>query len=452
MRPKLTCALAALMIVLAGCQDDEVVSPGDRGSVEVTSDPAGALIELDGTATGKTTPSTIWDLSGRHEIVVRLERDGIAYGYRTQVDVSGDSLHRVHGPLMFRCATTNCLVVSARARDMGRMRIATQANGALLLRQGLGEGLLWPLGSSNSYASIGMPLIAMLSGTRDTLAMGIYDYAYLAGRPEPALSTTAERTTLRQSAWIVPPTNMLVSGAPTVRGIEVQEEVIGMPNSDIVYIKLTYKNITSLPSYRAADPLVPNSGLTFTQVYLGFGVDADIGDAQDDFITYESPLDMVYAYDSDFHEQIFNSAHVAQPAFLGLRIVDRPAGTNVVLNGWPSVFANTNGDWSAGSVNEPAGFGILSGTRSFLPDFEGTKIGFTPTVPGDYRMSVSAGPVTLAPGQEASITVALIVASPDSKQYTSGQRMAPGSPSDDERQIRKIAAPLFAKAQTAVAP
>ena len=455
MRKELIRVVTALTIMAAACSDDDgVISPGEGGSLEVTSDPQGALVELDGANTQKVTPATFWELSGRHNIVVRLDRDGIAYGYRTQVEVSGDSLHRIHGPLMFRCETTTCLLSAARNRDLGRLRIATQANGALMLRVGQGDGLLWPLGSSNSYASVGMPLIAMVAAPRDTLAMGIYDYDYLAGRPEPlpAVTTSGTRSVFRQSTWIVPPTAVLVTGAPTVRGIEVLEELTADANSDVVYIKLTFRNITDRASYRAADPLVPGGGLTFTQVYVGFGVDADVGIADDDFITYEPALDMVYAYDSNFQEQVFSTANAGAPALVGLRVVEKPANTNVVLNGWPSVFGSVSGDWSGGSVNEPAGFGILSGTRSFAPDHDGTQIGFTPATPGDYRMSVSAGPVTLAPGQETSITIALVMASPVAGEYTSGQAVAPGSPNDSNRNIRRIAATLIERARTAVAP
>jgi hypothetical protein len=452
MRSRMICVVATLLAISAiACREsDEVVSPGSRGSIEVSSDPAGASIELDNVATGRVTPATFWDLTGRHDILVRLERDAIAYGYRTQVQISGDSLHRVNGPLMFRCVTTTCLFASARARDLGRLRIMTQANGALMFREGAGEGLRWPLGSTNSYASMGMPLIAMVSGARDTLALGIYDYDYLAGRPEPVFTSTAERTTFRQPTWIVPPTNILLTGAPTVRGIEVQEELIGAANSDVVYLKLTFTNITNRDSYRAADPLVPNSGLTFSQVYLGFGLDADIGDADDDLITYEPTLDLVYVYDSNFREDMFNTTNASSPGLVGVKLVEKPENTNAILNAWPSTFGQFSGDWRGG-VNEPVGHSILSGARSFLPDEPGEKIGHTPGVVADYRISVTAGPVTLAPGQTASVTIAIIMALPVSGQYVAGQTVLPGSPTVQDRPIRRIAATLLEAARTAIA-
>jgi hypothetical protein len=446
----------AMMIGLAamGCKDEgETLEPGENTRVEITSDPDGASIELNEVPTGRTTPSTIFDIIGRQRILVRLERDGIGYGYRTEVDVRGDSLHRVTGPLMFFCSSTPCLQTSHRNRDLGRMRIASQANGALFMRAAQGEGLLWPIGSSNSYASIGMPLIAMISAARDTLALGIYDIDYLAGRPAPVVETSGERTTLRQSTWIVPPTSVIINNMPTVRGIEVEEELFGTTNSDVVFLRLTFRNITNRDSYRAADPVVPAAGLQFDQVYLGFALDADIGTSNDDMVTYEPALDLVYIYDGNFLEEVFNTANAGMPGLVGLKIVEMPIGATVkVLNAWPSTFGLGSGDWSAGTNTERGGFSMLSGFRSLDPDHPGRQVGHVPPDADDYRMSVSAGPVTLAPGAAATITVAIIMAPPVTGEYTTGQIVLPGNPSTDDRQIRRVAGTLLDRARTLVVP
>ncbi|HEY0672262.1 MAG TPA: PEGA domain-containing protein [Longimicrobiales bacterium] len=455
MQMKIACILAALIVLpVAGCgDDDESFGPGENTRLEITSDPSGANIELDGLTTGRTTPTTIFDIGGRHDVVVRLDRDGISYGYRTEIDVRGDSLHRVTGPLMFRCSNTTCLLGAARNRDFGRLRISTQANGALFMKSGQGEGLLWPLGTSNSHASMGMPMIAMLSGTRDTLALGIYDTHYLAGRPEPVLQTNAERTTLRQSTWIVPPTNVITSNAPTVRGIEVEEELIGSPDSEIVFLRLTFRNITDRETYRAADPVVPSGGLRFDNVYVGFALDPDIGASGDDMITYEPGLDLVYAYDYNFFEEIFNSAQTAAPGMVGLKIVEMPAGaTSKALNGWPGEFGVGSGDWAAGENTERGGYSMISGLRSLPPDYAGQLIGHTPTMPNDFRISVGAGPITLGPGQSTTITVAIIVAAPVETEYTPGQPVAPGDPSVADRQITRVAATLLNRARNLTIP
>ena len=456
MQTKHLSVLLAVAMMATACQDDdEAVAPGENTRVEILSDPANADIYVDEANSGKKTPSTFFDLAGQHDIIVRYDRDGIGYGYRTTIDVRGDSLHRFNGPLVYRCPRVDavCKLNSSRHRDLGRLRIFTQANGSLFMRTGQGEGLLWPTGSSNSYASTGMPLIAMVAGANDTLALGIYDTDYLAGRPEPVLTAGATSTSLRQSTWILPPPNVILSNAPTVRGIEVEEELIGAPNSDVVFLKLTFRNITNRESYRAVDPVVPSTGITFNQVYVGFGLDPDVGRSDDDLITYEPALDLVYAYDANFSEETFNAVNSAQPALVGLKLVTPPAGaTSKALNAWPLSIGTNPGDWHAGTPTERGGFSMLSGLRSITPDHPGQLVGYVPSTPGDYRMSVGAGPVTLAPGQETSITIAIIIAWPVAGEYISGQAVPAGNPSDDARQIRRVAADLFQRAREAVLP
>lgn len=449
-------AVMALLVLAAGCQDDgETLAPGENTRVEILSDPSNADIYVDETNSGKKTPATFFDLIGEHNIVVSVDRGGISYGYRTTIDVRGDSLHRFNGPLVYRCDRNNpvCKLSSARSRDFGKLRIYSQANGSLFMKSGMGEGLLWPIGTSNSYVSNGMPLIAMIGGAADTLALGIYDTDYLAGRPEPVFTAGTTGASLRQSTWIVPPTNVILSNAPTVRGIEVEEELTSSPDSNVILVKLTFRNITNRDSYRAIDPVVPNNGMTFNQVYIGFGLDPDIGSYDDDMITYEPALDLVYAYDSNFREEIFNAVDAARPGLLGLKIVKPPVGSTAkALNAWPVTIGANSGDWHAGTPTERGGFSMISGLRSLNPDYPGQLVGHVPTTPNDFRMAVGAGPVTLAPGQEASITVAIIIAPPVPGEYTSGLVVAPGNPGDDTRQIRRVAGTLLEKARAAIAP
>ena len=445
-------ALLALVALAAACQgDDEMLTPGENTRVEISSDPANADIYVDDANSGKKTPSTFFDLVGEHAITVRMDRDNIAYGYRTTIDVRGDSLHRFTGPLVYRCQRNDpiCKLNSSRNRDFGRLRIFTQANGSLFMRTGQSEGLLWPRGTSNSYVSAGMPLIAMVAGVADTLALGVYDTDYLAGRPEPVYTPSSSGAVLRQSTWIVPPTNVILSNAPTVRGIEVEEEITTTSDSNVVFLKLTFRNITNRDSYRAIDPVVPTGGMTFNQVYVGFALDPDIGTPSDDLVTYEPALDLVYAYDANFLEEIFNAADAGVPALVGLKLVKAPTGaTSKALNAWPITINNQSGDWQAGTATERGGFSMLSGLRSLPPDHPGQLIGYVASTPGDYRMSVGAGPVTLAPGEETSITVAIVIAAPVAGEFNTGQIVPAGNPTDEGRQIRRIAGTLFQRALT----
>jgi hypothetical protein len=448
-------ALAPLFmaaLALGACREsDQVVEPGDNARVEVTSDPAGAAIFLDNKSTGKVTPDLLRDLIGLHEVLVRSEIGGFVYGFRASVDVKGDSLHRVHGPLTLPCASEACWGTNRRYREINSLRPSTLPNGALFFYDASEKGLYWPVGSVNGYASMGLPLIGALAATRDTFALGIYDLNYLGGRPSPQVTSTADRFTLRQTFWVIPPSEIIFSFRQTIRGIEVEEELIGTSaTNDVAFIKLTYRNITNRASYQAMDPVVPSAGITYNWVYLGFGLDADIGTATDDMITYEPSLDMVYMYDMDFQEAMFPPGVNVAPGMVGLRLLQAPAGATArVLNAWPS-----SNDWHAGAgdLGERFGYGVLSGLRSLAPDLPGQQIGFAPVNAGDYRMSVTAGPITLEPGASASMTVAVILAAPVAGTYTSGSNVNPENPSATGRNIQRIAAALLDKARALVVP
>ena len=368
MNSRIIIAAALLGLAPIACREaDQPVGLADAGRFEVSSDPLGAAIWLDGVYTGKATPNFLRGVSteGEHEILVRMDRDGVTYGYRVSgVQAKTDSLITITGPLTVRCSSEACMVSSARYHTLGTLRIATQANGSLFSYNYQTAGLYYPNNSANSYVAIGMPMIAMTSGARDTLALGIYDAGYLAGRPAPDVTQNAERYAVKQTTWIVPPSTVISTFAPTVRGIEVREELIGMnATSGVAFLKLTFENITHTATYHAVDPILPVGGLTFNNVYVGFALDADIGDAMDDMITYDPSLNMVYAYDMDFADAALSQSWSSRPALIGLRMLDAPADGVAVLNAWRS-----DNDWHSGETSavfgEKTGFGVLSGTRS----------------------------------------------------------------------------------------
>lgn len=452
MRSRATTVLFALLLLGACRESDQVLTPGENARVEVTSDPEGGQIWLDGRNTGKVTPDLLRDIIGQHEILVRLERDGILYGFRhPQLEVKGDSLHKVFGALTMRCVSETCALQSHRYYNVGTLRPSTNPNGALFYYNATEKGLYWPTGTVDGYASIGTPLVAMVAGTRDTLSLGIYDVGYMAGRPAPESVNSADRFTLRQSFWVLPPAEIIFNLVPTVRGIEVAEELIGVNGTnDVAFVRLTFRNITNRPGYQAMDPIVPSAGVTYNWMYVGFALDADVGTASDDMVTYDPTLDMVYTYDYDLQDS--NLSTPSSPGIVGLKLLDAPPGASIrTLNAWPAGY-----DWTAGDNTERAGWYLLSGTR--LPtglsqqDQPGPHIGYVPTGPADYRMAVAAGPLTLAPGEAATMTVAVILASPVPGSFTSGQAVTPGNPGNSGRPIEQIAAGLINKAKALTSP
>jgi hypothetical protein len=361
MRLKTVLGAAAICAALAACQEtDPPVGPNENG-IDVTSDPEGALIILDGTDTRKLTRSVITDFDRTrtlHEVLVRLEKNNIIYGFRTQVDMTGDSTHHVSGPLL----SQRCTDLKAKCEGQtyhtlggspGTLRVSTNPNGALFYFDGTSQGLQFPANQSNSkgYVVLGMPVVGMLAA-RDTLSLGIYDVGYMAGRPSPTVVSALDRYTVKQSFWIVPLQSVIAANVPTVRGIEVEEELIGLASTnDVAFIKLTFRNITNTASYQAVDPFVPPNGVRFDSVYFGFAIDPDIGDSHDDILTYDPSLNMVYAYDMDFQETGYD-----RPALVGLKIIESPAGAARILNGWPATR-----DWTAGdpASSEAAGWGHI---------------------------------------------------------------------------------------------
>ena len=127
-------------------------------------------------------------------------------------------------------------------------------------------------------------------------------------------------------------------------------------------------------------------------------------------------------------------------------MLDAPAGSTIALNAWPR-----GSDWNAGDGTERSGWYHFSGTRvrpELAPaDIPGQHIGYAPNTPGDYRMSVSAGPLTLAPGESATISVAVILAFPTPGSFVSGQSIPPENPTVTNRPIQTIAKDLLDKAR-----
>jgi hypothetical protein len=285
----------------------------------------------------------------------------------------------------------------------------------------------------------------------DTVAIGVYDQGYLAGRPAPTLEQTEERIDLSQTTWIVPPPGSVQR--PTVRGVEIAQHIWATAaDDDMVFVRLVFRNITNLPIYASLDNSVPRSGRTYDPAYIGFILDPDIGAAGDDALSYDRDLDMVFAYDARFDENGFQAGFNRGPGLIGLKMIESPPGTTVMLNGWTSQ-GGVSTDWFAGQISEKIGWHMLSGGPGvWEPDHSDPRIGHLPLGPGDVRISVSAGPIRLAPGDSAAVTVAIILAEPVAGTFSNGTLVDPGDPTDRTRVLYSVAGNLLQKAAAAGAP
>ena len=434
--------LLLLMVLAAGAcrEEDGPLGGSGSGVLVVESDPSGARILIDGESIGRVTPDTVRDLVGLRNVVAQLDTGGVRYGYSAQVVVTGTEPVVLNGPLMARCQgqATSCAGDFRREHTVGTLRFSTNALGALFLQQGQGGGLYWPGTSQNVYLSTGMPMFAAMSGSQP-VALGIYDTEFLAGRPAPVAGTRAGGYQVTQKTWILPP--LAMTALAVARGIEVSQRVLAPPDQDgLMLIELVFRNITDQPLYRKVDPGMSAGGVAFSDAYVGLALDPDIGGADDDWLSYDETLNAVFAYDADFAEGGFSTQQNA-PALLGLRLLRAPAGAQAVLNGWVNE-VQSSFDWRAGNASQAAGYGMLSGEASYVPDHPGDLVGHLPSAPGDVRISVTAGPLQLAPGDSAKLVLGLALAVPTPGSYASGQQVQPGPPDQPTRPLYAIAAHL----------
>lgn len=433
-------ALAAAAAVSA-CGDPIRPTPPEIGQdVVVDSDPTGAAVVLDGDDTGLTTPATLSGLTSEsHEVQMSIDSNGVRYSVNATFVPSTDSVISFIAPLGFRCFIAPC---GATEHTAGDIRFRTMPNGALVFA-GFADEMFWPAATSNGYAATGAALFAAVDSNGDTVALGPYDSGILYGRPAREIVESPFR--LRQSAWVLPPST--VTGVASARGMRVDQEVIGGPEApDGLLLRLTFTNVTDRTSYVLADPAAAG-GITFNDAYVGFALDGDVGVSEDDLVGYDAdPARLTaYVYDSDFSESSFSADWRARPGLVGLRVAEAPAGAAVRMNAWPRAL-----DWKASALRllEPSGplfeeeatgypWVSASGARDTIPN---AAIGVQPTAPADYRIVVSAGPVALAPGQSATVSILLALAEPSPGTFTSGVVTPPGDPTDETR-------PLFSVAQ-----
>lgn len=436
--------LAGALALAAGVACDDPARPVPDvggGTIFIDSDPAGARVLIDGVDTEEVTPILLQDVGeGARLITVELDSAGFVYSSAVTLDVTAELVRSAMLPLTIRCSDAACLAASSQFHTPAAARFAVNAAGPLFAYGGRDQGIVWPGNTPNSYAAIGAATITATTGFGPAaLSLGNAGSSsnYWAGRPAIDV-VDAEPYRVTVPAWITPPTTDV---STAMRGIGIVQEVtVESATPDAIHVRVTWRNITRDSVYRALDDDVPDNGIFFNDVWLGFMLDADIGafgESDDDLVSYDADRNLVFAYDSDFAVTGFSGGWGSRPGLVGLMLIEGPSA-DVRLNAWPKTANFLTG------VNEDVGRLLILAQQAQPANHPDPRIGYAPVdSDGDYLLSVATGPVTLAPGDSVSAHFAVLLASPASGTFTSGAKVTAGDPLDPTRPLADIAALLF---------
>ena len=181
-----------------------------------------------------------------------------------------------------------------------------------------------------------------------------------------------------------------------------------------------------------------------------------MGEPSDDAGTFLPDPGVAFVYDLDFQDAQLGGGFASAPPLVGVVWVEPPA----TAARRPFSLWRIDDDWDGPTVglgDDRPGFGyrVLSAQLAPgdpLPDCTGPgdEVGFCADDPRDYRLSLTAGPLELAPGEEAGFALALVFAEPVPGTFASGTAIRPGIPGQNPA-VAAVADSLVARARRAVA-
>jgi hypothetical protein len=407
----------------------------------VLSDPEGASISLDGQAVGEITPATLTGVPvGEREVALELIVGQFqSFAWSGTVSVREEESDTVKAALEGGCRADCPFVV-----DRGRIRCRSTSGGdtCASVFAGAGPGLEWPRGSGLDYGAGGRLLVAGIVGDDggqqrgDTLSTQVYGIAWVGRRP---VETNSGGTRLRQffDYW-----STARFPAEALQGLSVKQTLIAVDSAsvrDVLFIQFEIENISAEPLYRANYSWIPVGGFTYESLYVGFGLDADVGVSEDDLGTFDPSLNLSFLYDADFRDDELGEFS-QRPAMVGLVTVEPPGGAA----GRTFTLWRREDDWDDG-VRHDFAWRLLAGRLGpgdDLGDHPSPEIGHVSNTPADYRFTESYGPLRLAPGESITMAVALLLAEPVAGTFTPGVTIQAGDPTDGGRTILDVAAGL----------
>ncbi len=444
-RRPLTFLLLAVMVACFEARERPTIPV--FGDLVVISDPPGASIRIDGIEIGETTPANLTDVTaGDHQIELSLQAGpNEFFGWEGPVTVSEYVLDTLDAALQGGCGV-NC----DSAVDRGRVLCRTTTFGDTCAGVFFSEpALIWPDLFGGSYAAGGRLLVAGILESDagrfagDTLSTQVYRDAWV-GRHSVTVEDQTRMQQMDLSYW-----NTARFHGESLLGLSVAQTVVAADSGgaeDILFLRFEITNISHEDRYRHFHPDIPEGGYTYRSLYLGFGLDADVGVAEDDLGTFDHDLGLAFMYDADFNDPDVG-IYDTSPGLIGLLTVEPPGeASERTLTLWRAV-----DDWDDGLFHDFA-WRLLAGRLAAsdpISDHVHPDIGYQPTAAGDYRVIDAHGPLVLAPGDTIFMTVAIIMAGPTPGSYTPGQVVRPGDPMASGRRILTIAGELRALAARA---
>jgi len=269
--------------------------------------------------------------------------------------------------------------------------------------------------------------------------------------------TTRTWTDLRHAPFEAIPAPFLApNDRPNDRfGLEVKTTYFLPSNQrDVLLVRFDVKNISNEAAYRLVHPTSPAGGFTTQNIYLSPTVDVLVGpptetEADNDNATAFLDDSLLVGYQQNFQVDAGFAASTAnRPGLVGLRVLQAPAGTTIkpfIVEVGDSLAYYTN------SIEDQAYLMLAAGREGAPAAAKGCLADMTlalicvPETPNDPAMGWSVGPIaSLAPGQTTSLTIAILMAYPETGTFTPGTSVPPRNfeLTSETRAIADIAEPL----------
>lgn len=422
-----------------GCSDRSRPTVPVFGDLTVISDPAGAEITIDGIDQGEVTPATLVGVEAGSRLLelVLTPRPEEVFAWSDSVMVPEEELDTVEASLQGGCAR-DCPFLLDRGQILCRVTGRGDTCATVFFEPA--SALQWPGSSGGSYGAGGRLLLAgrIEGGAQagDTIATQIYDVAWVGRRPVRQL-TSGRSQMIEVEYWGAARYN-----GESLLGLGIKQTILAVDSAavdDVLFVNFVIENISDDERYRQLYPWVPVEGITYESLYVGFGLDADVGVSEDDLGTFDPSLDLSFIYDASFQDSELGD-YSDRPALVGLVNVEVPDNASERrFTMW-----RREDDWDDGDRH---GFGwrILAGRLTAgdpIEDHPAAEIGHQGSQPHDYRITETAGPIRLEPGASIELTVALLLAEPVAGTYTPGTLVTPGDPTNPNRLILEIAGDL----------